>query len=38
MTWQGICNNPTVNNLLYKFETDQWGHIVMSPAAIQLPF
>ncbi len=31
MNWQSICNDPTLNNLPYKFETDRWGHIVMSP-------
>lgn len=32
MNWQEICENPLLKNLPYKFETDRWGHIVMSPA------
>ncbi len=32
MNWQQICNNPAFKNLPYKFETDRWGHIVLSPA------
>lgn len=32
MNWQDICNNPSFKDLPYKFETDRWGHIVMSPA------
>lgn len=32
MNWQDICNDPTLKDLPCKFETDRWGHIVMSPA------
>lgn len=32
MNWQDICDNPLFKNLPFKFETDRWGHIVMSPA------
>ncbi|MEW6039542.1 MAG: Uma2 family endonuclease [Pseudomonadota bacterium] len=33
MNWQEICENPLFKNLPFKFETDRWGHIVMSPAS-----
>ena len=32
MTWQEVCDDPTLQNLLYKIELDQWGRIVISPA------
>lgn len=32
MNWQDICDNPLFKDLPFKFETDRWGHIVMSPA------
>lgn len=32
MNWQSICNDPILNNLPYKFETDRWGNFIMSPA------
>lgn len=32
MQWQEICDNPLFNNLPFKFETNRWGKIVMSPA------
>jgi Uma2 family endonuclease len=33
MNWQDICDNPLFKDLPFKFETDRWGHIVMSPAS-----
>ncbi len=33
MDWNLICNDPTLQNLPYKIETDVKGHIVMSPAS-----
>jgi Uma2 family endonuclease len=32
MNWQEICDNPLFKDFPFKFETDRWGHIVMSPA------
>lgn len=32
MNWAEICANPELRDLPYKIQTDQWGHIVMSPA------
>lgn len=32
MNWQDIRDNPLFKDLPFKFETDRWGHIVMSPA------
>lgn len=32
MSWAEICNNPVLKDLPFKLQTDQWGHIVMSPA------
>ncbi len=32
MNWQQICNNPAFNDLPFKFETNEWGKIEMSPA------
>ncbi len=33
MTWQEVCDDPSLQNLPYKIELDQWGRIVMSPAS-----
>jgi Uma2 family endonuclease len=33
MNWQQICNNPAFNDLPFKFETNEWGKIEMSPAS-----
>ncbi len=33
MNWQEICENPRFRDLPFKFETDRWGRIVMSPAS-----
>ncbi|MCP5197797.1 MAG: Uma2 family endonuclease [Gammaproteobacteria bacterium] len=32
MQWQAICDNPLFRDMPFKFETDRWGKIVMSPA------
>lgn len=32
MTWQEVCDDPSLQNLPYKIELDQWGRIIMSPA------
>jgi len=31
MNWQEVCDDKSLQNLLYKIELDQWGRIVMSP-------
>lgn len=33
MNWQAICDNPSFQNIPFKFETNRWGKIVMSPAS-----
>lgn len=33
MTWQAICDNPLFQDLPFKFETNRWGRIEMSPAS-----
>jgi len=32
MNWQAICDNPSFRDMPFKFETDRWGKVVMSPA------
>lgn len=32
LTWNEICDDPSLQNLPYKIETNRWGQIVMSPA------
>lgn len=32
MNWAEICADPVLRELPYKIQTNQWGHIVMSPA------
>jgi len=32
MNWQEVCDEPTLRDLLYKIELNEWGQIVMSPA------
>jgi Uma2 family endonuclease len=34
MTWEEICAHPSLQNLPFKIETNQWGQIVMSPVKI----
>jgi Uma2 family endonuclease len=31
--WQAICDNPLFRDAPFKFETNRWGKIVMSPAS-----
>ena len=33
MQWQEICDNPLFRDMPFKFETNRWGKIVMSPAS-----
>ncbi len=35
MNWQAICDNPLFRDMPFKFETNRWGKIVMSPASNQ---
>lgn len=32
MQWQEICDNPLFNDMPFRFETNRWGKVVMSPA------
>lgn len=32
LTWDAICNDPSLQDLPYKIETNRYGQIVMSPA------
>jgi len=34
MTWEEVCAHPSLQNLPFKIETNQWGQIVMSPVKI----
>ncbi len=31
LTWEEVCDDPNLENLPYKIETNEWGQIVMSP-------
>ena len=33
MSWQAICDNPLFQDMPFKFETNRWGKIEMSPAS-----
>ena len=33
MNWQEVCEHPSLQDLPFKLETDEWGRIVMSPAS-----
>ena len=33
MRWSEVCNDPTLQNLPYKIEINEWGQIVLSPAS-----
>ncbi len=33
MNWQEVCQDPTLQDLPYKIELNEWGQIVMSPAS-----
>ena len=35
MNWQEICDDPSLQDLPYKIETNEYGQIVMSPASNQ---
>lgn len=35
MNWQEVCEDPSLQNLPYKIELDQWGRIIMSPRNIR---
>ncbi|WP_207691887.1 Uma2 family endonuclease [Desulfonema limicola] len=32
MNWTNICEDPVLQNIPYKIQTDKWGNILMSPA------
>lgn len=32
MSWQAICDNPLFQDMPFKFETNRWGKVIMSPA------
>ncbi|HZF37643.1 MAG TPA: Uma2 family endonuclease [Blastocatellia bacterium] len=34
MTWEEVCAHPSLQNLPFKIETNQWGQVVMSPVKI----
>jgi Uma2 family endonuclease len=34
MNWQEVCEHPSLKNLPFKIELDEYGHIVMSPVKI----
>ncbi|MGE0129962.1 MAG: Uma2 family endonuclease [Blastocatellales bacterium] len=38
MTWEEVCAHPSLQNLPFKIETNQWGQIVMSPTKIPHSF
>ena len=38
MEWQEICDDPQLQNLPFKIESNQWGQIVMSPVKIKHSF
>jgi len=38
MNWQEVCNDPSLRNLPYKIELNEWGQIVMSPASSRHSF
>ncbi|WP_133510389.1 Uma2 family endonuclease [Candidatus Thiosymbion oneisti] len=33
MEWQEICDHPQLRDLSFKVETNQWGHLEMTPAS-----
>lgn len=33
MNWQAVCDNPLFRDMPFKFETNRWGRIEMSPAS-----
>jgi Uma2 family endonuclease len=34
MNWQEVCEHPSLHDLPFKIELDQWGRIIMSPAKV----
>ncbi len=34
MNWQEVCEHPSLQNLPFKIELDEYGNIVMSPVKI----
>ncbi|MCI0389085.1 MAG: Uma2 family endonuclease [Acidobacteria bacterium] len=34
MTWEEVCAHPSLKDLPFKIETNQWGQVVMSPVKI----
>lgn len=34
MTWEEVCAHPSLQDLPFKIETNQWGQVVMSPVRI----
>ncbi len=38
MTWEEVCAHPSLKDLPFKIETNEWGQIVMSPTKIPLSF
>ncbi len=34
MNWQEVCEHPSLKNLPFKIELDEYGHIIMSPVKI----
>lgn len=34
MTWEEVCAHPSLRNLPFKIETNEWGQVVMSPTNI----
>lgn len=38
MTWEEVCEHPSLRNLPFKIETNHYGQVVMSPAKIRHQF
>ncbi|MGH9940461.1 MAG: Uma2 family endonuclease, partial [Blastocatellia bacterium] len=34
MTWEEVCAHPSLKDLPFKIETNEWGQVVMSPTNI----
>lgn len=34
MNWQEVCEHPSLQDLPFKIELDQWGRIILSPAKV----
>ena len=35
MDWREVIENPSLRNLPFKIETNEWGQIVMTPATVR---